>query len=74
MRKTQLASYSKMQTELSAAAAYTGVAGIAVGTWMGTATDVVQLMAGVVALGVGVFTALYYRQKWLQLKRERKQG
>ena len=60
-----------MKTEISAAAAYTGVGGVAVGTWIGTATDVVQLLAGLVALVVGIFTALYYRQKWLQLRRER---
>jgi len=41
--------------------------GTATWAWLATATDVVQLVAALVAIAVGVITFLYYRTKWKAL-------
>lgn len=59
-----------MGKEITMVASMTGVSGLALGTWLATATTVVQLLAAVVAIGVGIVTGLYYYAKWRQLKNE----
>ena len=60
------------KTDGIAAATMTGTAGLAAGTWIATATDVVQLAAAVVALMVGVASGLYYLERYRKLRNERK--
>ena len=50
--------------EQATAATMTVASVTAVGTWISTATDIVQLIAGTTAVVVAVYTALYYRAKW----------
>jgi len=54
--------------EITLVASMTGVSGLWLGTWLATATVVVQLLAAVVAVGVGIVTGLYYYAKWKQVK------
>jgi len=57
-----------MGKEITLVASMTGVSGLWLGTWLATATIVVQLLAAVVAIGVGIITGIYYYTKWKQLK------
>jgi hypothetical protein len=52
------------RVEQVTAGAMTVAGTAALGTWVATATDLVQLAAAVVALVVGVYTALYYKARW----------
>ena len=50
------------------ATAMTLSTGTATWAWLAAATDVVQFVAAVVAIAVGVITFLYYTAKWKALK------